>query len=82
MEETLMQYGFVGLALVIVGKLFYDQYKQLIQKNKELEEKVDHLQKQMLDFMESDRVVLLKAIDDNSKALASLQQVIKDILNK
>ena len=77
-----MQYGFVGLALVVVGKLFYDQYKQLIQKNKELEEKVDHLQKQMLDFMESDRVVLLKAIDDNSKALASLQQVIKDILNK
>ena len=82
MEETLMQYGFVGLALVVVGKLFYDQYKQLIQKNNELEEKVDHLQKQMLDFMESDRVVLLKAIDDNSKALASLQQVIKDILNK
>lgn len=77
-----MQYGFVGLALVVVGKLFYDQYKQLIQKNKELEEKVDHLQRQMLDFMESDRVVLLKAIDDNSKALASLQQVIKDILNK
>ena len=75
-EQLMVQYGVLGIIAVILWKVFYNHYKALVNKNKELEIKVDDLQTQMQHFIIQDRERLLKVMEDNSVALRELRTTI------
>ena len=72
----LMQYGILGILAFLLGYFAWQQYIRLVQKNEELEAKVDKLQEDIMKLLIEERDRLDTLIRDNTNALNELQKVI------
>lgn len=79
-QHSLTEYGILGIAVLVLGYVTYNQWKGLVKKNKELEAKIDTLQTDMKNYLERDRMLLLQAIDHNTEAFNSLKDIISKLL--
>jgi len=75
-QSHLMEYGILGLLAFVLGYFAWIQYKRLVQKNDELEVKVDKLQDEMMGLLVEERDRLAQLIRDNTAALQELQKTI------
>lgn len=75
-QDYSMQYGILGILAFILGYFAYNQYKRLLKKNDDLEQKVDKLQEEMMSILVEERDRLAELIKENSNALKELQQTI------
>ena len=82
LTHSLAEYGILGIILIAFGYILYGQWKMLIKKNNELEEKVDNLQKQMIQLVSEERDTMRRLIEDNTEALRELREIIFEILKK
>lgn len=74
-----MQYGILGIITIILGRLMYQQYQGLIDKNKELEKRIDDLQIEMRQYLMHDREESNKIIERNTNAFENLLETIKHL---
>jgi predicted PurR-regulated permease PerM len=81
-QDYFLQYGVLGIVSFILGYMAIQQYKNLIKKNDKLEQKIDHLQDEMLGLLEEERDRLAELIKDNTAALTELQRTIFQYLVK
>jgi predicted RNA-binding protein YlqC (UPF0109 family) len=72
----LMQYGVLGLAALLLGYFAWTSYKRLIDKNDKLEEKVEELQYRMNELLIEERDRMGKIIEENTRAIHDLRQII------
>ena len=72
----LMQYGILGILAFLLGYFAWQQYLRLVQKNDELEAKVDKLQEDIMKLLIEERDRLDVLIRDNTAALQELQKMI------
>jgi hypothetical protein len=72
----LMQYGILGILAFLLGYFAWQQYLRLVEKNEELEAKVDKLQEDIMKLLIEERDRLDTLIRDNTNALNELQKVI------
>jgi hypothetical protein len=75
-QSHLMEYGILGFLAFVLGYFAWIQYKRLVQKNDELEVKVDKLQEEMMGLLVEERDRLAQLIRDNTAALQELQKTI------
>lgn len=84
MEQTishsLLEYGVLGVAVIVLGYVVYNQWKSIVKKNQELESKIGELQADMRRYLEHDRNELVKAMEHNTQAFLSLQETIVQLL--
>jgi predicted PurR-regulated permease PerM len=81
-QDYFLQYGVLGIVSFILGYMAIQQYKNLIKKNDKLEQKIDHLQDEMMGLLEEERDRLAELIKDNTAALTELQRTIFQYLVK
>lgn len=72
----LMQYGILGVLAFLLGYFAWQQYLRLVEKNRELEEKVDKLQEDIMQMLIEERDRMGALIRENTAALQELQKVI------
>ena len=72
----LMQYGILGILAFLLGYFAWQQYLRLVQKNDELEAKVDKLQEDIMQMLIEERDRFDVLIRDNTAALQELQKMI------
>jgi hypothetical protein len=75
-QDYTLQYGVLGILAFVLGYFAYIQYKRLVKKNDDLEQKVDRLQEEMMSILIEERDRLAELIKENSNALKELQQTI------
>ena len=71
-----MQYGILGILAFLLGYFAWQQYLRLVQKNEQLEAKVDKLQEDIMNLLIEERDRLDVLIRDNTAALQELQKMI------
>ena len=75
-----MQYGVIGLVSVILGYFAWNQYTRLLKKNEELEEKVDHLQNEMMGLIIEQKDQLVELVNSNTEALKDLHKLVLEFV--
>jgi uncharacterized membrane-anchored protein YhcB (DUF1043 family) len=75
-----MQYGVIGLVAVILGYFAWNQYTRLLKKNEELEEKVDHLQNEMMGLIIEQKDQLVELVNSNTEALKDLHKLVLEFV--
>lgn len=84
MEETishsLLEYGVLGIAVVILGYVVYSQWKSIVRKNTELDARLNDLQTDMRKYLENDKIQLMEMIQHNTQAFRELQELMKEIV--
>lgn len=84
MEETishsLLEYGVLGIAVVILGYVVYSQWKSIVRKNIELDARLNDLQTDMRKYLENDKIQLMEMIQHNTQAFRELQELMKEIV--
>lgn len=75
-QDTTLQYGILGILALLLSYFAYNQFSRLTLKNEKLEEKVDKLQREMMQLIveEKERIALL--VNENTKALNELRTTI------
>lgn len=81
-QSHLAEYGILGFLALVLGYFAWIQYKRLVQKNDELEIKVDKLQDEMMGLLIEERDRLAQLIRDNTTALQELQKTIFKFMAK
>lgn len=81
-NDVVLQYGILGVVALVLAYFAWHQYKRLIEKNDILEKKVDKLQDDMMQLIIEERDRMSKLIEENSKALDKLHNVILTYLIK
>jgi hypothetical protein len=79
MQEMLMQYGVLGGVTAILARLMYQQYQGLIEKNKELEKRIDDLQLELREYLMHDREESNKIMERNTVAFENLMHTLNDL---
>ena len=74
--ETLTQYGALGVITLGLGAALWFLLKRQIASEDRLKAQVDELQKEMNDYMRNDQNQLKSAIENNTKALQELRDII------
>lgn len=74
--ETLTQYGALGVITLGLGAALWFLLKRQIASEDRLKTQVDELQKEMNDYMRNDQNQLKSAIENNTKALQELRDII------
>lgn len=74
--ETLAQYGALGVITLGLGAALWFLLKRQIASEDRLKSKVDELQKEMNDYMRTDQNQIKQSIDNNTKALTDLRDII------
>lgn len=75
-QQSLLQYGILGILAFILGYFAWLQYQRLVKKNDDLEQKVDKLQYEMMKLLVEERDRLSDLIRENTQALSELQKTI------
>jgi hypothetical protein len=79
METALMQYGILGVITVVLSRLMYQQYQGLIEKNKELEKRIDNLQLELREYLMHDREESNKIMERNTIAFENLMHTLNEL---
>lgn len=74
--ETLTQYGALGVITLGLGAALWFLLKRQIASEDRLKTKVEELQKEMNDYIKSDQNMLKTTIDNNTKALQEIRDLI------
>jgi len=74
--ETLAQYGALGVITLGLGAALWFLLKRQIASEDRLKIKVEELQKEMTDYVRNDQNNMKQTIDNNTKALTDLRDII------
>lgn len=74
--ETLAQYGALGVITLGLGAALWFLLKRQIASEDRLKSKVEELQKEMNDYIRQDQNKIKETIDNNTKALENLRDII------
>lgn len=74
--ETLAQYGALGIITLGLGAALWFLLKRQIASEDRLKIKVEELQKEMTDYVRNDQNHMKQTIDNNTKALTDLRDII------
>ena len=74
--ETLTQYGALGVVVLGLGAVLWFMLKRQIASEDKLKSKVDELQKELTTYIASDAHKTTEALNNNTKALEKLQDII------
>jgi hypothetical protein len=80
LQSTAVQYGILGILAFLLSFFAWNQFKRLTEKNDKLEQKVDSLQKEMMDLIVEEKERLSELVQQNTKALNDLRQTIVSYL--
>lgn len=74
--ETLTQYGALGVITLGLGAALWFLLKRQIASEDRLKSQVDDLQKELNSYVKNDAVNLKNSVDNNSRALQDLKDII------
>lgn len=74
--EQLADYGVLGLLTLGLGFVVWNMLKRQLASEDSLKSKVDELQKEMNIYVRTDRDRVTQAVENNTKALNDLKDVI------
>ena len=74
--ETLSQYGALGVITLALGAALWFLLKRQIASEDKLKAQVNELQKEMNDYIRTDAMGLKNSLDNNTKALEELRNII------
>lgn len=74
--EQLADYGVLGLLTLGLGFVVWNMLKRQLASEDSLKSKVDELQKEMNTYVRTDRDRVTQAVENNTKALNDLKDVI------
>lgn len=74
--NSLTQYGVLGLITLALGAFLWFLLKRQIESEDMLKNKVDTLQKEMNDYIKQDQQLLRDTINNNTKAMNDLKEII------
>lgn len=74
--ETLTQYGALGVITLGLGAALWFLLKRQIASEDKLKSQVDSLQKEMTDYIRNDQNQIKQTVDNNTKALSDLRDII------
>jgi hypothetical protein len=74
--ETLTQYGALGVITLGLGAVLWYLLKRQIASEDRLKKQVEELQKEMNTYVRNDQTQLKGAIDNNTKALQDLRELV------
>ena len=75
-QNTALQYGVLGIMAFMLSYFAYNQFTRLVKNNEQLEEKVESLQKQMMQLIVEEKERLNTLVNENTKALNELRTTI------
>lgn len=75
-QDTTLQYGILGILALLLSYFAYNQFNKLTQKNEKLEEKVDRLQKEMMQLIVEEKERIAQLVNENTRALNDLRTTI------
>ena len=78
--HSLMEYGILGILVLILGYVMWTSYQRILMKNDELEKKVDALQQEMLDILSEERNRMADLVAKNTTALNELSRIILEYI--
>jgi hypothetical protein len=78
--HSLMEYGILGILVLVLGYVMWTSYKRILMKNDELEKKVDALQQEMLDILSEERNRMADLVAKNTTALNELSRIILEYI--
>ena len=74
--ETLTQYGALGVITLGLGAALWFMLKRQLAAEDKLKEKVEELQKELNEYIRGDAATMKNTIENNSKVLEDLKEVI------
>lgn len=74
--EQLADYGVLGILTIGLGFVVWNMLKRQLASEDSLKSKVDELQKEMNTYVRTDRDRVTQAVENNTKALNDLKDVI------
>lgn len=74
--ETLTQYGALGVITLGLGAALWFLLKRQIASEDRLKQQVEDLQKEMNDYVRNDQNHMKQTIDNNTRALSDLRDMI------
>jgi len=74
--ETLSQYGALGIVTLALGAALWFLLKRQIASEDNLKKDLQALQKELNDYIREDQKILKETIDNNTKALHDLRDMI------
>jgi len=81
-QTEILQYGILGIVAFLLGYFAWTSYKKLVDRNDTLEKKVDNLQIEVRQLLVEERDRMSKIIEENTKAITELRQIIVAALLK
>ena len=75
-EAEFLQYGVLGIIAFVLGYFAWSSYKKLVERNDALEKKVDNLQDEVRQLLVDERDRMGKIVEENTKAINELRQII------
>jgi hypothetical protein len=75
-NDTVLQYGILGILALMLSYFAYNQFKRLTERNEKLEQKVDTLQREMMELIVEEKEKLSMLVAENTKALNELRATI------
>lgn len=73
--ETLSQYGALGVITLGLGAALWFLLKRQIASEDRLKNRVDELEKELKDYIKTDRDQLRNTIDNNTRAIDSFKDI-------
>lgn len=74
--ETLSQYGALGIVTLALGTCLWYLLKRQLASEDRLKQDVAGLQKELNDYIRNDQKILKETIDNNTKALHDIRDMI------
>lgn len=81
-QTEVFQYGILGIVAFLLGYFAWTSYRKLVERNDALELKVDNLQDEVRQLLVEERDRMSKIIEENTKAITELRQIIVSALLK
>ncbi len=75
-SQHLFEYGILGILVLLLGWIMWNSYKRILEKNDELEKKVDTLQQEMISLVSDERDRMANLVQKNTEAINELSKII------
>lgn len=75
-SQHLFEYGILGILVLLLGWIMWNSYKRILEKNDELEKKVDTLQQEMVSLVTDERDRMASLVQKNTEAINELSKII------
>lgn len=79
-SHSLLEYGILGIAVVVLSYVVYSQWKSIVRKNIELDTRLNDLQTDIRKYLENDKTQLMEMIQHNTQAFRELQGLMKELV--